>query len=122
MGGSFGDTLDAPAAHGTFDSDTNPQPVETSKPVTAPKAVTGMGGSFRMMDSGSSDVMREYEVEHNKFLEEKAQEERERHQKVIEAANEQLKSFYEERERKLAGIQEETEIAKMQALTVLQLM
>merc|ERR1719282_416346 len=65
---------------------------------------SGMRSSF---SGGNSDVMREYEAEHNKFLEEKADEERKKHQKALEKAKEEIASFYAEREKKVEASREQ---------------
>ena len=55
----------------------------------------------------------EYENQHNMFLEEKAAEERKKHQQSIENGKAELDKFYAERKQKVSKTQEENRYSLM---------
>lgn len=55
-------------------------------------------------------ITSEYEQEHNKFLEEKAEDERNKHRQILDKAKSELQNFYKEREGKIASSKEENRL------------
>jgi len=82
-----------------------PTPVPQETPSSASSSFDSMRAV--MPSSGASDVLREYEEQHNLFLEEKAAEERKKHQAAIDTAKAELDKFYAERKQKIASTQSE---------------
>merc|ERR1712100_101645 len=95
--GSFGESSTQ------FDEPTNTEEEEEEQTTTS-SAFASMRSTI---PTGASDVLREYENQHNMFLEEKAAEERKKHQQSIENGKAELDKFYAERKQKVSKTQEE---------------
>merc|ERR1712137_1437053 len=91
---------------GTQESEYAPQPTEESSEAQQEESQDVFSGMRSSFTGGNSDVMREYEAEHNKFLEEKTDEVRKKHQKALEKAKQEIASFYAEREKKVEASRE----------------
>lgn len=83
----------------------SPKTPEEPKSVSVYSSLSDNDNSSKIVEK--NQILREYEFEHEKFLQERANEERQKHEEVVAQAQNELKKFYAEREERTKKLKEE---------------
>jgi len=93
----------------------SPKTPEENKPVSVYSSLSENNeSSLRFVEK--NQILRDYEFEHEKFLQERANEERKKHEEVLQNAQNEVKKFYAERDERTKKLKDENH-EKSSALT-----